>query len=89
MALKFYQSYDICEKEFDELFCRECARNGSSVDTLNFCVGCESLFCLQCLQDHKRDDVDFQWIQHEEDETFNNKNYQSSSHNLERNNNNR
>ncbi|XP_045213460.2 uncharacterized protein LOC123564161 [Mercenaria mercenaria] len=62
MALKFYQSLDIKEKDFDELFCTECTRNGSSVDILNFCVGCESLFCFQCLQDHRRDDTSSEWM---------------------------
>jgi hypothetical protein len=85
MALKFYQSFDIKEKDFDELICRECARNGSSVDTLNFCLGCESLFCFQCLQDHRRDNDDPQWIPN--DETVNKNNNQSPSHQLETNNN--
>lgn len=56
MPLRFYQSFDINEKDFEELFCAECSRHGNSVDNLNFCIGCESLFCYECLEDHMRNE---------------------------------
>lgn len=66
MPLQFYQSFDINEKDFKELFCVECTKNGSSVDALSFCVGCESLFCYQCLQDHTRNDGNLEVTQKED-----------------------
>lgn len=61
MAYKYYDSFDISEDDYKKLYCKECTRNGSKTDILNFCVGCESLFCLECLKDHEKSESNLGW----------------------------